>query len=56
MNSKYLATLLMMFGLLFTLAQCGRLATRISDDDSSSDSSDSDNDPERAKKTFVFLF
>ncbi|CAM2699584.1 unnamed protein product [Rotaria socialis] len=34
MNSKYLG-LLLIFGLLFTLAQCGRLTQRNDDDDSS---------------------
>jgi hypothetical protein len=38
MNAKYLAILLVIFGVLFTLAQCGRLTVRSDDDD------DDDND------------
>jgi hypothetical protein len=37
MNAKYLAILLVIFGVLFTLAQCGRLTARSDDDDDDDD-------------------
>jgi len=44
MNSKYLAILLIVFGLLFTLAQCGRLTLRDQGDDDDSNDSDGGGD------------
>jgi len=66
MNSKYLAVLLMIFGLLFALAQCGRLASRNKrstdfndDENDGSNDGDSDDDAadlERMKKIIFFSF
>jgi hypothetical protein len=66
MNSKYLAVLLMIFGLLFALAQCGRLASRnkrstdFNDDENDGgnddDSNENDADLERMKKNSFFSF
>jgi hypothetical protein len=59
MNSKYLG-LLLIFGLLFTLAQCGRLTERNDDDGSDSNSAevarrgnDDDNDDSDSGETVV---
>lgn len=46
MNSKYLITLFLLFGLVFTLTECGRLAKRgfgDDSDDSNDNSVDNDN-------------
>ena len=40
MNAKYLIVLLLIFGLLFTLAQCGRLTARNQGDDDDNDVGD----------------
>jgi hypothetical protein len=42
MNTKVFALLFLVFGVLFTVAQCGRLTER-SDDDSNDDSAAVDN-------------
>jgi hypothetical protein len=49
MNSKSLAVLLMIFGLLFALAQCQRFAMRDQDD-----SGDNDDSYERTKTISFF--
>ena len=43
MNVKSLSIVLLVFGLLFTLAQCGRLTKRSYDEDTADDSNDNDN-------------
>jgi hypothetical protein len=44
MNAKYLAILVLIFGLLFTLAQCGRLSKRSLDDRDDDGDDEGDND------------
>lgn len=57
MNPKTLAVLFMLFGLLFTLAQCGRLTVRNQDDDdgdddnsAATDDTNDDDDQQRMQK------
>jgi hypothetical protein len=65
MNSKYLATLLIVFGLLFTFAQCRQLELRDQgdgdDDNSGGDGDDSGEnkaslDGKKESILFVYLF
>ncbi len=64
MNSKYVASLLLIFGLLFTLVQCGRLTERGQDsnDDGDNantytgdDSNDDDNDLQSMKNKMTLF-